>query len=110
MSQNHDMMSTTMDCEGQAYMPDSGSWIGHVLPGAFMLLWGAHWALSSTLVYARGPAHYRSRASWEVMYLPGPVNNALRLAEPCIKAFGPPIAMVFEIWLGHPDYRWAAAM
>lgn len=35
-------------CSGEPWPGGGGSWIGHVLPGVFLLAWGLHWFTAVT--------------------------------------------------------------
>lgn len=107
---HHDAM-VSYACNGAIWHGDGGSWIGHMLPGLIFLAWGAHTALASFTKYIIDPSSYHAASFWPFfgsLLLPMPSRTAgtlLDLLEPALKVIGPPIAMLFELWLGHPQYR-----
>lgn len=102
--QHHSMW----DCDGNPIDPVGGSWVGHFVPGLLMLVWGMHWAFAtfhSYLSSSRGvPGGYQSKAAHRVLLLPERL-----LLEPWMKATLPCVAMLLELWLGHPEYRCAGS-
>lgn len=46
---NHDHAShMAYLCSGAPWSGGGGSWIGHVLPGVFLVAWGLHWFVAVT--------------------------------------------------------------
>lgn len=75
-----------------------------------MLIWGSHWTFAVMYTYltkatttkqnAYSPAKYTAPAAHHFVLLP----ERLHL-ESWIKVFLPCVAILLEIWLGHPQYR-----
>lgn len=48
-SMNHDhACHMAYVCSGKPWQAGGGSWIGHVLPGVFLVAWGLHWFVAVT--------------------------------------------------------------
>ncbi|GAB4817260.1 hypothetical protein N2152v2_004306 [Parachlorella kessleri] len=73
--------------------------IGHVLPGAVLIMWGSWWAYNICLRYlaSRRGAPYRA-SSWFPM-----AQRWLRYLEPAMKVILPPMAVSIELYFDHPD-------
>lgn len=64
MQHDHGMDTPSMWwCDGKPYDGNGGSWIGHVLPGAIMIVWALHWA-SAMLARHILRDGYRAASSW----------------------------------------------
>ena len=60
----HAHAHTAFLCSGEVWPATGGSWIGHVLPGVFLVAWGLHWFISAThSSLTGGPARGRSRGA-----------------------------------------------
>ncbi len=90
---------------GHAVHHRHGSWAGHVLPGAFFLLWGCWWLLRASAEHARGRAAraggkvFQARPWWPLS-VPRNPSWAAPL-EPRLKLLLPLAGVVVELWF-HP--------
>lgn len=87
---------TAFLCSGEPWPSHGGSWIGHFLPGVFLLAWGLHWFTSSTWQQLTGARTQRTGAAHHrIVLLPWPLQHL----EPALKIILPLIAIILEFSL-----------
>lgn len=87
---------TAFLCSGAPWPTHGGSWVGHFLPGVFLLAWGLHWFMSSTWQQLTGARTQRtSAAHHRIVLLPWPLQHL----EPALKIIFPLIAIILEFTL-----------
>lgn len=83
-----------------------GGFDGHVVPGAFFLVWGFWWTLTTFATYVQCLAArrgFRTRA-WRPLPWGSPRLRSLPL-EPLVKIVLPAFGILGELWLGHESWR-----
>lgn len=93
-------------CSGDEFRGYGGlgnGWIGHFLPGLLMILWGTHWTIAIFCKHIGSTKHAPYRAQAAHRFVLEPKKWQL---ESWVKLLLPPIAICFELWLGHPSYRY----
>ncbi|PRW44434.1 Transmembrane 45B [Chlorella sorokiniana] len=89
-----------------SYRYTHGAWLGHMVPGAFFLAWGAWWALMLYARYVRCLAAKRPFRTQAWSRLPvGPPRLRAAPLEPLVKVVLPLLGVLGELWLGHESYR-----
>jgi hypothetical protein len=90
-----------------AHMGGGGSWVGHIIPGAFFLLWGSYWAASVVDgVTAAAAARQPFAARCWFPFLPRTLGREwarARALEPHLKVLLPAFGTFVELYF-HP--RW----
>jgi hypothetical protein len=89
-----------------SYYYTHGAFLGHIVPGAFFILWGVWWlvALFDTFLTTMAFKHKFSSKAWYHAFF-GPVWLRRIPLEPLIKIFLPFMGILGELWLGHPSWR-----
>lgn len=89
-----------------SYYYTHGAFLGHIVPGAFFILWGTWWLVATFHFYIQAAAARRgfaSRAWYPVFFGPGWLRRVP--LEPLIKIILPFIGINGELWLGHESWR-----
>ncbi|KAL4445297.1 hypothetical protein ABPG77_011122 [Micractinium sp. CCAP 211/92] len=83
-----------------------GAFLGHVVPGAFFLVWGFWWTVATFATYVQCLAARRGfqTRAWRLLPWGPPRLRSLPL-EPVIKILLPACGILGEIWLGHESWR-----
>lgn len=85
---------TAFLCSGDVWPATGGSWIGHVLPGVFLVSWGLHWFISATFQSLTGTARkrYGGAAYHKVVFFPPQlqVSSRVALLQGCCQAMALP--------------------
>ena len=89
-----------------SYYYTHGAFLGHIVPGAFFIIWGTWWLVAlfdQFLTTVAFKHQFRSKSWYNVFF--GPVWLRRMPLEPLIKIVLPFFGILGELWLGHPSWR-----
>ncbi|GLC44826.1 hypothetical protein PLESTB_001209800 [Pleodorina starrii] len=85
-------------CDGEPWMKEGGSWIGHIAPGVVMMVWGLHWLQGAFRNYFNSLRHkgqeFHAQTTYTLWRFPA-------TSEGVCKAFLPMVAVSVELYFAH---------